>query len=334
MKFCYSGLTTAVLFVWLVSCGPSPEEVCEFTPDLSAVQADFSFEALEDSLPAISSKKDLTEFLQQNTAVRDLFFARGAYPDDSTFINTLYKRLSHPSFDTLRMETKNAFKDYDLRQQFREAFASIKYYYPEFVIPKVQTMISGLETDLVVTDSLIIVGLDYFQGPQARYKPNLYEYMQKRYYPQFIVPSVLLLYGIDGRINETDLTDKTMLAEMVTYGKAYYFARRMLPCVADSVFIGYSAQEMADARYNRSTIWKKLIENEALFSVDQRTKQRYISERPKTFEVGDQCPGRIGTWVGWEIVKEFAKRHPEITLPQLMEMKNADQIFRDSKYKP
>lgn len=320
---------------WVVgSCGPDAEDVCVFAPDVSDISIAFSFESLEDSLPALRTKQQLAAFLARHPGVRDLFFARGAFPDDSTFLNVLYQRLSHPAFDSLRLDTKRAFANLNLKQQFREAFAHLKYYYPDFQVPKVQTMISGLETDLVVTDSLIIVGLDYYQGAGAKYKPNLYEYMQKRYQPQFIVPSVMLLYGIDSRVNKTDMSDKTMLADMVTYGKAYYFAKHLMPCTPDSVFIGYSAQEMADARYNRVTIWKKLVESEVLFATDQRTKQRYISERPKTFEVGDQCPGRIGTWVGWEIVKAYMKRTPETTLPQLMEMNRAEQLFRESKYKP
>ncbi len=43
--------------------------------------------------------------------------------------------------------------------------------------------------------------------------------------------------GIDGGRNKTDPADKTVLADMVAYGKSFYFAKRMLPCVADSVFV-------------------------------------------------------------------------------------------------
>ena len=71
-----------------------------------------------------------------------------------------------------------------------------------------------------------------------------------------------------------------------------------------------------------------------MYATSHLVKQKYISERPKTVEVGEQCPGRIGTWVGWQIVKKFMQTHPDIVLSQLMEMQNASQLFKESGYKP
>ena len=127
---------------------------------------------------------------------------------------------------------------------FQTAFSNLKYYYPDFTPPKIQTIITGLESDLFVSDSLILIGLDYYLGAQGKYKPNMYDYMLRRYEKNFIVPSVMLLYGIDERYNKTDLNDRTVLSDMITYGKAYHFAKHMLPCVRDSIFIGYTRQEI------------------------------------------------------------------------------------------
>lgn len=260
---------------------------------------------------------------------------RTAYPNDSVFINELYGRFSNPHLDTLLMDTRAVFGDFSkLKEEFHSAFTILKYYYPDFQPPKVQTIITGLETDLFVSDSLIVVGLDYYLGEGARYRPNMYEYMLRRYDPNFIVPSVFLLYGIDARFNLTDLSDRTVLADMISYGKAYYFAKHMLPCVPDSVLIGYTAQEIAGARANQDLIWKKLVEDEVFFATSPQVKQRYIAERPKTYEIGDQAPGRIGTWVGWQIVNEYAKRNPNLSLPEVMQIRDARIIFNESRYRP
>jgi hypothetical protein len=50
--------------------------------------------------------------------------------------------------------------------------------------------------------------------------------------------------------------------------------------------------------------------------------------------VADQAPGRIGTWVGWQIVNAYAKRKTDVTLQELMLNKNARQIFDESRYRP
>jgi hypothetical protein len=232
------------------------------------------------------------------------------------------------------METHKVFGDLaDLKEEFRQAYTNIRYYYPDFQPPKIQTIISGLETDLLVSDTLIVVGLDYFLGDHAKYRPKMYEYMLRRYKKDFIVPSVLLLYGIDQGFNKTELTDKTVLADMIAYGKAYYFAKHMLPCVPDSVFIGYTREEMEGARENENLIYIRLVEKEVLYSTSHQIKQRFIAERPKTLEVGEKCPGRIAQWIGWRVIDAYTACNPDKTLPQIMNSPNSNTIFKGSKYR-
>ena len=121
---------------------------------------------------------------------------------------------------------------------------------------------------------------------------------------------------------------------MIAYGKAYYFAKRMMPCTPDSVFIAYTNEEITGSRKNEGLIWYRLVEDQVLYQTSHQVKQKYIDERPKTIEVGEKCPGRIGTWVGWQIVNEYMQRNAETTLPELMTLSNPDQLFKDSKYKP
>ncbi len=307
-----------------------PEEKCVLSPD---IKIELNFSSLEDSLPAIGTKQQLVDFLGRHAVLRDVFFARKNYPNDSVFINQLFKRFVHPSFDTLLLETKKVFGNgQSLKVEFQIAFANMKYYYPGFQPPRVETVITGMESDLFVSDSLVIVGLDFYLGKKGKYKPNMYAYMLRRYEKNFIVPSALLLIGIDNQYNKVNRSDRTVLAEMIAYGKAYYFARHMLPCAPDSIFIGYTSKEIAGAKENQDMIWKRLVDDEALFSTSQQMKQRYTAERPKTYEVGNECPGRIGTWVGWQMVNEYMKQNPKTLLPELMGIADAQKIFKGSKY--
>jgi gliding motility-associated lipoprotein GldB len=326
-----------LFFVVIVfySCRDQARDECIYAPNAESIVIDLSFESLENELPAITSKKQMVDFFSHHPALRDYFFNRQAYPDDSVFINELYQRFTNPYIDTLLLETKKVFGDGQaLKEELTAAFANLKYYYPGFKAPRVQTVISGLENDLYWSDSLIVIGLDYYLGKGARFRPNMYDYLLRRYNKNFIVPSILLLYGIDARFNETDMSDRTVLSEMIAYGKAYYFAKHMLPCTPDSVLIGYTAEEIAGARANQDMIWKKMVEDEAFYATSQQMKQRYIAERPKTYEIGDKAPGRLGTWVGWQIVIKYAERNSDLSLPQVMQVKSAREIFTGSRYRP
>ncbi|MBC7850833.1 MAG: gliding motility lipoprotein GldB [Chitinophagaceae bacterium] len=329
-----------VIFCWLLllACDGKKEVQCAFIPETSSIKIDVSLTSLEDSLLSISSKKELVGFFNRHQVLREVFFNRAAYPNDSVFINALYEKFTNPHLDTLLMETHRVFGNgSELRSEFEKAFVNMKYYYPQIGTRKIQTIITGLEggSDLFVSDSLVIVGLDYFLGDNAKYRPNeMPQYMLRRYTKDFIVPSVVLLTGIDSRINKINTEDRTVLADMIAYGKAYYFTKQMIPCMPDSVLIGYTKKEMEGCYKFESLIWSRFVEDEVLFATSHIVKQKYIAERPKTIEVGEECPGRIGTWVGWQIVKKYMETHPDATLQQLMNMQNASQLFKESGYKP
>jgi hypothetical protein len=331
----YLLILSVFLCLLFSGCETKEEEKCAFIPDTSDVSIDLRFESLTDSLFNIKSKQELVDFLGRHRALRDYFFHRNEYPQDSVFINTLYSRFTNPHIDTLRMEVSRVFgNEEELKTEFTNAFKNFKHYYPEARIPKIETVISGLDTDLFVSDSLIVVSLDYFLGAGAKYRPDMYDYLLRQYVKENIVPSCMLIYGIDSRNNLTNPNDKTVLADMIAYGKAYYFAKQMVPCTPDSIFIWYTAEEIKGSRKNQDLIWARFIEDQVLYSTNHKEKQKYLGERPKTVEVGDQCPGRIAQWVGWEIVKKYMETHPEVTLSALMRNENADQIFKESRYKP
>ena len=323
----------AFVGILLTGCGGEQEERCAFIPPTST-PFDLQFESLSDSLVDIS-KPALVKFLDKHRVLRDQFFRRDLYPTDSAFLNELHRRFNDPNIDTLRLEVKRVFGNENaLKLEFTEAFENLTYYYPEARIPKIETVISGLESDMVVSDTLIIISLDYFLGTGAKYRPAMYQYLLRQYNKENIVPSCMMIFGIDNKYNATNMADQTVLADMIAYGKSYYFAKQLVPCTPDSVFIWYTPEEMKGAKKNQDLIWARFIEDKLLYATSHQMKQKYLGDRPKTVEVGSECPGRIAQWVGWEIVKKYMETHPDVTQPQLMQMENADQIFKDSKYRP
>ncbi|MCA6078595.1 gliding motility lipoprotein GldB [Fulvivirga sedimenti] len=291
---------------------------------------------LQDELLGISDRDEMINFLNDNPVVAEVFLKRSEYPTDSIMIDVMLDRFTNPYIDTLGMEVAAVFGDLtDLKMELNDAYSHVQYYYPDFKIPEIKTVISGIEYDLFMSDSLVIIGLDYFLGEGARFRPaGMYQYMLARYTPEKITPSLMLLYGISPRWNRTELNNKSMLADMITYGKAYYFAKHMMPCTPDSVIISYTAENMTGVRQNAGTIWAHFLENELLFETSHMVKKKYLDERPNTYEIGDKAPGRIATWVGWEIVKSYMRENPDISLQELMAEPDAQKILDRSNYAP
>jgi hypothetical protein len=99
----------AIVFIFSLLTGCSDKEKCAFIPDTKDITISYSFEQLQDSLPAITSKQQLVDFFSRHTTLRDFVFARESYPNDSVFINELYARFSNPHLDTLLLETQTGF---------------------------------------------------------------------------------------------------------------------------------------------------------------------------------------------------------------------------------
>ena len=205
-KFFFPAVIGIVLL--LQSCGDRSADECVIVPDAADITVNVSLEQFQDTLASIATKEDLVNLFTRQPLLRDYIFRRTAYPDDSVFINDVYKRLTNPGIDTLLSETKRVFGDLStLRTEFENAFRNVKYHYPDFVPPRIQTVISGLETDMLVSDSLIIIGLDFYLGKDGRFRPKMYDYLLRRYDPDDIVSSVMLIYGIDDKRNKVDPKD-------------------------------------------------------------------------------------------------------------------------------
>ena len=48
----------------------------------------------------------------------------------------------------------------------------------------------------------------------------------------------------------------------------------------------------------------------------------------------NKSPGRIAYWLGWKIVYEYIENNKNLTLEQLMQNTDAQQILQQSGYKP
>src|SRR6185437_6371898 len=180
------------------------------------------------------------------------------------------------------------------------------------------------DKDILVKDSMVAVSIDYFLGKQAKYRPPLYEYFLERYNKPYLVPMLMMAYS--EKFNKMDGNDHTMLAEMIYYGKAHYFMEKMLPCTPDSMIIMYPGKELEDVKAHEVAIWEHFVQNKLLFNTQTYYIDKYVGEAPRVQEIGEKCPGRIGRWLGWQIIRTYMENNPSVTLQELMAEKDAQKI--------
>ncbi|MFD2248616.1 gliding motility lipoprotein GldB [Pontibacter ruber] len=322
-----------ILATLLLVFGCNKKKDCELPSEIADIPVEVKIERLEKPFFNVSSKEDVARFLKENPLFAERFFQGSRINSDSALINSLYGLATNKELKKLEGEAEKKFEDMKPEQEKLEtAFKVIKYYYPQFQVPEVKTFVSGLSRDLLVSDSLMVFGIDFFIGKDASYRPDVYDYILDRYERTSMVPAAMLL--LSNRFNKTNFLERSLLAEMISSGKAYYFVQTVMPCTPDSTIIGYSKQQIADVQHNEGKIWAHFIEKSLLYEKSPFKVNKYIGERPNTPEIDPTAPGRLGTWVGWQIVRKYMERNPEVTLPQLMAETDFQKIFNESKYKP
>ena len=123
--------------------------------------------------------------------------------------------------------------------------------------------------------------------------------------------------------------------QMIYEGKLLYMEDMLLPEHSDAEKIGYSPEQLQWCIENESYMWMYFIEGELLYNSDQKLVTRFIAPAPFSkfyLEIDNETPGRVGRWLGWQIVRSFMLNN-EVPLQKML-MMDAREVFEKSRYKP
>lgn len=339
MKFNFSTpklITLLILTFFGVSCGNDPLEI-----DVSDVTIDMEVQRFEQDI--FNHKGDFTDqdikvlnnkyttffqhFTQRvinigtrnnpNFALKLSDFIIDSYIKEvSEDVNKLYQ-----NFSPYEEELEGAFKHY-------------KHYFPKKTIPKIITYISGFNYSIITDDNYLGIGLDMFLGRNYEAYPQLG-------YPQYKISTMTKDYIVVGAINawvstEFELAEvqANLLTEMIHQGKILYLMDALMPTTNKYLKIAYDEKQYKWCESNEEEIWFFFIDNDLLYKKETKEIIKYMGEAPFTQGFPEGSPGRVGHYLGWKIVTAYMDKNPTITIDQLMQQSDAQEILNQSKYKP
>lgn len=254
----------------------------------------------------------------------------------SQFPDTLWtNKIKDKYFIELNQEVKKQFPNTTQLEDDVEMLVSrIKHYFPEEKSPRVITLINEvlLDKKALYTNDFIFISLDCYLGSKHPFYDVFAEYQKQNLTKDQILPDLVTNFGFRKVVPSQD---KTLLGEMIYFGKIQYLKDLLLPTTADNVKIGYTTTQYKWCQENEAQIWSYLIENKLLYDNNIKNYQRFIEEAPftKFYEAIDkELPGRVGQWVGWQIVKSYMENN-DTPVDKLLKMEPLE-IFNNSKYKP
>ncbi len=261
--------------------------------------------------------------------------------NNPAYLNVLQQIFAGDAYSDLKHDVDAVFPG-DMAKQNEEltdAFRRIKYYYPKKNLPKVYAYFSGFKAQTSIGDGYFGIGLDMFLGADSRFYPAIRgtfpHYISRRFTPAYIAPRVVEGIAREDMFPENE-NDRTLLGKMIYAGKLLYFMDKVLPNVADSIKIGYTAGQTKWCTEFEGKIWGYFLEENLLYETDYQKIQTYINEAPFTPGLGEKnnSAPKLGIWTGWQIVKKYMADHSDITLQMLMAENDAQKILNEAKYRP
>jgi gliding motility-associated lipoprotein GldB len=248
--------------------------------------------------------------------------------------SVLVDKMTNPLWRELYSEVQKKYSNFDTETaEIEDLFRYIKYYYPKTQVPKVYTVIQEMDTDykVIYTEKVLIISLELYLGKNHKFY-EYPKYLKQTFEPSQILPDIVESFS---RTKAKPPVQKDLLSLMIYSGKQMYLNDVLLPDYSDEDKICYTPEQLKYCKDNEANMWRFFIEENLLYSNDAKLAQRFISPAPfsKFGLISDnETPGRIGVWVGWQIVRSFMENN-NIPMQQMLVM-DAKEIFQKSKYKP
>uniref|UniRef100_UPI003216C71E gliding motility lipoprotein GldB n=1 Tax=uncultured Draconibacterium sp. TaxID=1573823 RepID=UPI003216C71E len=318
---------------------------CKHNPlkvDISNIDTEVEVVRFDEGLFSINDKDTLKAFVELSNEYPD-FFNLYTYRilqiggiNDEHFADLMKAFITDTMILDVKAKTDREFSDYKkLEKQLKKAFKYYSYYFPNNELPTIYTYVSGFNQSVVTAENIIGISLDKYLGRDCEYYQQLSttpQYKVQNMHKNKILSDVAFAWGITEF--EKPNTATNLMSNMVQKGKLMYLVDAMLPDMPDSLKIGYTTQQLEWCQMNEPQMWTYIIEKEMLYSSKRMNIIRYINDSPSTSGFPLDSPGRTGVWIGWQIVRQYMKKHPEITLSQLMANYDYQKILNQSGYNP
>ncbi len=221
-----------------------------------------------------------------------------------------------------------------LNNQFTDLFKHYSYYFKTKKTPQIITMMSGFNYSVVLLDNTLAIGLEMYLGRDNKFYKMLAfpQYKTMFMNKENIIPDAAQAWMITEFPYKMDKTD--FLSEITYMGKIMYLCDALLPNVPDTVKIKYTEQQLNYCLQNEFNIWSYFANQKLIYTTNQSEIIKYTCEGPFTSAFSKDAPPRIGYWIGWQIIRQYMKNKPELSLDELMKEADAQKILREAKYKP
>lgn len=257
---------------------------------------------------------------------------------DEWAMKELFDYVTDPEIVALYMDSQDVWPDMEqLETELQQAFRFYRFHFPDQDIPVFYTYISGIDYVLPIKmiDGRLVIALDTYLGKDYEQYDRLGipRYISRWMQPESVIIDVMRKLA-DIHLNDMGGRPETLLDHMIHQGKRQFFIDCMLPRMQDSLKISYTGRQMNWINTYKGYAFTYKIDNDLLYSTDQRVIRQFINQAPFTSPFSNQSAPRTGVWLGWQIVREYMRRNPDLTLQDLLQETDHQKILTEARFRP
>lgn len=309
-------------------------------PDISSIPMDVKICRYEQELMKIDTNnvtKGINDLFLKYPKFSRIWFGPIMGDGTKSFKPDLKQFLTDPEVRRLNDTIQQMYGNFEpFRAELNQGFKYFKYYFPKRSIPDVYTFFSMYHFGITPpTDTTMGIGLDFFLGEKHfayEFVENLrYAYVRRTLTKEHLTKSFFERLAIElvGESNGTRLLD-----QMINNGKDLYVLDCLLPKTPDSIKLAYTSAQTKWVFDNEAQIWAHFQQDNLLYTTELQKINKLINPSPNAPGMPQEAPGRTANFIGWQIVKQYMQRHPNVTLDDLLKLHDAQKILEESKYKP
>lgn len=332
-----------ILCITLLSgCSESPAPYTAELPTTSTGEMHLSFRRFDLDLYNHSFENPISSTDSLRNSYQDFFcefveaeIRIGECADSLTALE-LKKFKNHPDIFTTHQEIQNVFSPKKMEQietGIKDMIKRKSYFFPNSKIPGFIFYQAAWNNRIFVTDSIVGIALDHYLGTDSKaissLSPDLFpQYKKRDMTPEMILPDLaksLASFECNRYYNDKG----TLLDEIIIFGKMLCLSKAIAPEIDDSTLLSYTDEQFLWAQKNEWNTWKVLADNRTLYNTQRREIDRWFNEGPFTGAPGisQNSAPQLGAFIGWRMVTQYAAKHPELTLENLLSISDSRKFL-------
>jgi hypothetical protein len=310
--FVLSGMRFTALFYGLIclslgACNTTPQDPAAHAP--RPAMTELHFDSAFFAMDTLQFESGLAKLIQQYPQFSADYFDRilmMSPKKEAKNILAFYK-----AYLPIYQAAKKVQANQKATPAIEEALKRFHFYFPEYTLPKQLIYFIGpLETyGNVVTKDGIAIGLQLYLGAESSW---YYSEQINTIYPTYIsrqfAPEYIVVNTLQNILNDhapIAINGKQLIEQMIEIGKRQYIIGQCLPSTSDTLLMGYTANQLKAIEENKTDIWAFLSSQNRLFSVDPNLTKAILTEAPYNDYFGEDIPGNVGKYMGYQIVKSW-----------------------------